>query len=524
MKTKSILLLIFLVLTRFSIGQVEVPQGYESAFAAAKEKADILLKSGFDFVIPPQESVQLIPSSYDLQQGNWAGDYLETNAYEQQILSRSERKVIVFIYDTAGKLSHKNLPYGIRNDLGATYTGEASPDDGHSHATHVAGCMMGYSDNIPLGVARILAKAGMLRAVPFKVLTNSGAGKYPWVTKALLDGTKKGQGFQEKGYFVIHNLSLGGGQTNTELEKAILQARQAGQLVIIASGNNSSSTVSFPARAKGAWAIGALQRNAEVVSKAAYSNCGAELFMATPGSYILSTVPGDKLAVYSGTSMATPHMSGIAAILASINPKASANQIERALADLATDLYSKDWDKYTAYGAPLISKFLEADLTKYPDLPLNEGLDNPEDPNEAPSRERRVVSFWLEDYNTIWKTRQGKEFNKLTVALWVSFQTDLYDEHAFDTLHQITRSFFNNRAFLLKDEHGFSDATYWARHFYEMLLKKKHGVKVKVEQIIGYDELGRTAIQDRGFLTKLGGRVKTLGNGTSFSFSLKFKP
>lgn len=520
MKLKFLLSL-FSLLFAATLLPAQVPEGLPAAYdnqtwSAAEEKVR-LLKDNFDVVLDPIEHIAITPSAYDIQAGNWANQWFGTSAYYQAIKSAAQRPVFWFIHDTAGESNHSALQTVLVKSLCESFTGEAKPD-GHGHGTHVLGCIAALSGNAEYGVARMLVEAGKGRAAFHKCLNNSGAGNFPWITASLLSGVEKGKVLQQQGYFVIHNLSLGGSSPDPALSAAIQKARDAGQQVIIAAGNNGQEKISFPGADKNANAIGALaDANG---NRASYSNYGPELYAAAPGSNIISTHLNNAYATMSGTSMATPILAGIAGIHASMNPNATANQIERSLAGNSYDLGNPGWDKYFGYGSPLLSGIVNKNPLSFPNEKLKNGTDptkpggNDPDPGPGPSpdstlRENRELRFELPVMKTIWKTSSGTAFRDLEVTLTVVFSTRLQDGAAFDYALNKTKTYFTNRGLVLLDHHGYVDATFYTRHFFEMILKRE-GWDVKVETIVGVDEGIRKTILSRAAMQNTGTKLKLM--------------
>ena len=207
------------------------------------------------------------------------------------------------------------------------------------HGTHVAGTIGAVGGNAK-GVAGVVWNVKMLNA---KFLGSTG-GTLANAIKAVdyFTDLKTRQGLN----IVATNNSWGGGGFSQALQDAIERANTAGILFIAAAGNsgtNNDTTPSYPAS----------YPNANVIAVASITNTGAlssfSQFGATsvdigaPGSGIWSTVPVrsqgktiSSYASYNGTSMATPHVSGAAALYASLNPAATALQIKTAILNSAT--------------------------------------------------------------------------------------------------------------------------------------------------------------------------------------------
>jgi serine protease len=210
------------------------------------------------------------------------------------------------------------------------------------HGTHVAGTIAAKTNN-GVGVAGIAFNA---KVQPVRVL-----GKCGGYTSDIADGITWASGGTVSGVPAnatpakVLNLSLGGGGTcDTTTQTAINGARSRGASVIVAAGNeNQNASNSSPANCSGVVAVAATDRYG---ARAYYSNYGSIVALAAPGgdvrasasNGILSTLnagtttPGaDNYAYYQGTSMATPHVAGVAALMYSAKPTATPDQITAAL-------------------------------------------------------------------------------------------------------------------------------------------------------------------------------------------------
>lgn len=119
-----------------------------------------------------------------------------------------------------------------------------------------------------------------------------------------------------------------------------------GVLLVAASGNDNGP-VGYPAGFAEFMAVGATD---SADNRASFSNYGSQLEIAAPGVSIQSTYPGNSYRSLSGTSMATPHVSAVAALVKSANPSLTADQIRQILKDTAIDLGSAGWDQFFGYG------------------------------------------------------------------------------------------------------------------------------------------------------------------------------
>ncbi len=198
-----------------------------------------------------------------------------------------------------------------------------TPDthDDHGHGTHVAGTIAQTTHN-ELGVAGVAYRA---KIMPIKVLSGSGSGSVAGIAEGIRWATDHGAR--------VINMSLGGPFNSQILAKAVRYAADRGVVVVCAAGNDGRGKVSYPAANSGSIAVAATQFDE---STTFYSNWGKEIFIAAPGGntrldqnndgvpdgVLQNTVtPGniDKhdYLLFMGTSMASPHVAGVAALLLS---------------------------------------------------------------------------------------------------------------------------------------------------------------------------------------------------------------
>ena len=204
------------------------------------------------------------------------------------------------------------------------------------HGTHVAGTIGGVGGN-GTGVAGVCWKVKMISA---KFLGASG-GTTANAVKAIdyITDLKVRHGLN----IVATNNSWGGGGFSQALADAITRANNAGILFIAAAGNNGSNNdtvANYPSNytMPNVIAVGALTSTGARASFSNYGKTQVDLF--APGASIWSTVPGSgntsAYASYNGTSMATPHVTGAAALYKSLNPTATAAQVRAAILSKVT--------------------------------------------------------------------------------------------------------------------------------------------------------------------------------------------
>ncbi len=247
--------------------------------------------------------------------------------------------VTVAVIDTGVDSSHEDLAGNLDMARAANFVeaGKA-PHDDFGHGTHVAG-IIGAIANNGVGVAGV---APQVKLMPIRVLGVDGGS-----TAALIQGIDHAV---SKGAKVI-NLSLGSSQASRSEQEAINRAISKGVTVVAAAGNEalSGNPLNYPAALSGVISVGALGRipvnGAMLLSRAEYSCFNPYVAIAAPGSDILSTVPtqfgnapdkGGAYAYASGTSMAAPMISGVAALILSRHPDWKPSQVLKALRDSAS--------------------------------------------------------------------------------------------------------------------------------------------------------------------------------------------
>lgn len=228
------------------------------------------------------------------------------------------------------------------------------PLDEADHGTHVAGIIAAgglYKDGVA-GVANVMI-------MPLRVLNANRQGVDTNVARAIDYAVRMGAH--------VVNVSLGGEQPNTFLRQACERAEASGVVVVAAAGNQGEGTVLYPAAYDTVVSVAAIDENNLTP---AFSNYGYGVKVSAPGVNILSTVMNGQYGYRSGTSMATALVTGVAALLKSQEPGASAARIREALTSSADDINLPGWDQQTGFGRVNAYRALEA-------LPSLDGQDRP---------------------------------------------------------------------------------------------------------------------------------------------------
>lgn len=227
--------------------------------------------------------------------------------------------VKVAVLDTGIDPNHEDL--NVRG--GVSFVG-GNYSDRNGHGTHVAGTIAALDNGI--GVIGVAPDAELYAV---KVLDNSGSGSYSGIAQGI-------EWAVDNGMDVI-NMSLGGSADSEVLRSAVQYAYNSGVVVVAAAGNSGagSDTVGYPAKYPEAIAVAAVDSNN---NRASFSSTGPAVELSAPGVSVLSTVPRNRYASYSGTSMASPHVAGVAALVKSANPSLSNVQIREAMNQTAIPL------------------------------------------------------------------------------------------------------------------------------------------------------------------------------------------
>src|SRR3954463_1871676 len=226
--------------------------------------------------------------------------------------------------DLAGKLANCAQSRGVGGILAGTIR-EGSCADDNGHGTHVSGTITANANN-GKGVAGVAFNSplAMCRALGGPL----GSGSTSDVANCIT-------WLSDKGASVI-SMSLGGGDSTT-LHNAVNYAWKSGNgaVIVAAAGNDGDSTLNYPAAYAEVVSVAATDNND---ARASFSNANADVEVAAPGVDVLSTYDGSNsdYTTLSGTSMATPHVAGVAAIIRDRNPAFTAAQARSKL-DAAVD-------------------------------------------------------------------------------------------------------------------------------------------------------------------------------------------
>jgi len=233
----------------------------------------------------------------------------------------------VAILDTGCDLTHPDLKERIIGGRNFTNDDNGSEDvyrDYNGHGTHVAGTIAATQNQ--QGVVGVAPEANLLIV---KVLDKNGSGQYEWIINGI------NYAIEQK--VDIISMSLGGPEDVSELHEAIQKAVENHILVVCAAGNegdgqDATNEFDYPGSYNEVISVGAINLDRRISD---FSNSNNEVDLVAPGETILSTYLDGKYAKLSGTSMATPHVSGALALIKAI----ATETFERELT--VTELYAQ---------------------------------------------------------------------------------------------------------------------------------------------------------------------------------------
>lgn len=266
-----------------------------------------------------------------LAEGQYAIEQLQMTAAWERTRGAD---VVVAVVDTGVDLRHPDLQDRLVDGYDFVED-DRRPDDENGHGTHVAGSVAAIGDN----GRGVIGMAPEARIMPIKVLDGDGFGDPADVAEGIRFAVENGAD--------VINLSLGGssdllGRLFSAIDPAnaaILAAEEAGVTVVAAAGNDSTYLTAFNANVP----LLVVNASNEVGTSALFSNFGDPRAVSAPGARIISTAPTGRSTIWpsgsegyeylDGTSMAAPHVAGIAALLATTG--ASPAQIREALIETA---------------------------------------------------------------------------------------------------------------------------------------------------------------------------------------------
>ena len=329
-----------LTVTGFDMQPI-APLGWQAvevdAAAAGQLVAELQANPSVEAITPdyPLE-LAFVPDDPSYSDGSqWALEKIGANiAWEFS----SGAAITVAVVDSGIDTNHPEL--ADRLLTGYNYFGDnADTSDGCGHGTHVAGIVAASANNA-IGVAGVAYNALLL---PVKVIDDTCVGSYSRLMRGILYAVEQGAR--------IIVITSGGAFDHEGVQDALIYAREHGVLVVSAAGNRASATPFYPGSFEESFTVaGTDPDDAQYIQ----SNFGNQIDVAAPAVRIYSTYyseeAGSTYAYMTGTSMAAPHVAGLAALILSIDPELPLADLENVLRQTADDLGATGRDPIFGYG------------------------------------------------------------------------------------------------------------------------------------------------------------------------------
>lgn len=319
---------------------IKVPESLrepEVAQAALRRSAQAQLAFGTYVEENTVSQIEWVPNDYYYNLGYQWGlyDYAGTYAYIAWDMStRRGAGVIVAVLDTGIDLSHPEFAgqlvpgWDFVND-------DNSPYDDHNHGTHVSGVIAARTNN-GTGIAGM---APLAKIMPVKVC-NAGGSCASWFTAAgIIHATDNRAN--------VINMSLRWHTPSSTLEGAVNYALSRNVVVVAAAGNDYDTAYNYPASYPGVISVAAHDVNG---THASFSTYNDRVTVSAPGVDIFSTVAGGYQGGWNGTSMASPHVAGVAALLISARVATTPATVREAIICGAMDAGAAGYDNEYGWG------------------------------------------------------------------------------------------------------------------------------------------------------------------------------
>ncbi len=323
-----------------NVAVIQVKEGTEQTFIDNIVGSPFVKYAEYNWIV----NAFLIPNDPMWSQ-QWGPQRIHcTEAWDSGAGSTSVKIAIV---DSGIDYNHEDISANYVTGGHDWVNSDNDPMDDNNHGTHCAGISAAVMNN-----AKGIAGVTQVKLMAEKVLDNDGHGTASSVSSGITHAADNNAD--------VISMSLGASSPSSAIEDACDYAYYTkGVVVVAASGNDGQAQISYPAAYDSVIAVGAIDQNDQ---RCGFSNYGDKLELVAPGYQVLSTIRNNQYDSYDGTSMACPHVSGVAALAISKNPGQNNVWIRQLLDDSAEDLGTEGKDIYYGYG------LVDARLLDYSDL------------------------------------------------------------------------------------------------------------------------------------------------------------
>ncbi|PWK13446.1 FlgD immunoglobulin-like domain containing protein [Tumebacillus permanentifrigoris] len=248
--------------------------------------------------------------------------------------SKGDSSMVIAVVDSGVRTDHPDLAASLLPGIN-TITNDSNVNDDNGHGTHVSGIAAGIIDN-GVGISGVAGKAKIL---PIKAMNASGQGYDIDIAEGITWAADHGA--------KVINLSLGSPSFSQTTQDAINYAWSKGILIVAAAGNSNSAAAFYPAAGDHVLSVMATDENN---ARASFSNYGTTVDIAAPGTSIYATTYDGGYGYKQGTSMASPNVAGVAALVWNYRPTLTNAQLEKVLESSTIDLGAAGKDTTFGYG------------------------------------------------------------------------------------------------------------------------------------------------------------------------------
>lgn len=434
---------------------------------------------------------------------SWGLDYLMPTSIRQRVVAECGKYSFVLgTVDSGTDTDHVEL----RGDHwlpSSNYTGQTAK---HWHGTHVSGIMYQM-------VWDVIKTHGKGQFKDIQILNGQGSGNFSSAANMAASETAYFKPFIAQGTGVFLNNSWGyDGPPVQAFESEVEKSQEAGICWIGAAGNAGREIEGYPGMSDRFTSVASIDPNSK---RSYYSTMNQWVDVAAPGSNINSTLPNDRQGKASGTSMASPFITGLAGLAyGKYGPILMGRNMNIYLNHICTDIPPQGLDKETGWGVPYVVKMLDTDPCSVPGISCDGGPNPPDpDPDPDPTPDPPVsftssVTFEVDGEVFRYRGLSQTKFRLMKIDdLQVTVTCKCTEEQAYDTGKQLISDYFDFTAMAIPEDpaFGYSTTAWWIGQFLEYQARQKK-VDLQVQSLQGTDDKGRNAIAvkfDKASVTSL---------------------